>query len=92
MASDFRARSNRSHILIGLASLAILAVGASPATAAAPAGTLTSRDSMIDVLTTGGWAKPLITVGDPAISGYSFEAIPDGISVFNKHGQTVEFS
>jgi len=72
--------------------VAVLAASAAvmPAGAKTPAGTLTSRDAMINVILKGGWEQPIITVGDPAIGGYSFETLPDGISVYDKQGETVQ--
>jgi hypothetical protein len=90
MASDFRARSRPARVLIALAALSIVSVGAPAVSAKEDPGTLTGRTSMLDVIVPGGWEQPIITVGDAAIGGYSFEALPDGISVWDKHGQTVE--
>jgi hypothetical protein len=81
----------RSRVTFGLLIGATLALASlSPAAAKAPSGTLTTRDAMIDVTVPGGWEKPIITVGDAAINGYSFEAIPDGISVWNKGPNTID--
>jgi hypothetical protein len=40
---------------------------------------------MLDVIVTGGWEKPIITVGE-SIGGFMFEAIPDGISARKRKG------
>ena len=44
-------------------------------------GFKTSRPSMLTAVKKGVSVKPLLTVGDELPSGYTFEAIPDGISV-----------
>jgi len=59
--------------------------------AAAHGGTLTDQDPMLTPVGTGVTVTPIITVGEAAgDDGYTFEAIPDGISLKNRGKGTVE--
>ena len=87
ITSTLSVRFRLALSLVGAVTL--LAGGLAPVAASPPAGTLTSRNSMLDVLVAGGWEKPIITVGEK-IGGYTFEAIPDGISVRKRTSKTVD--
>ncbi|MEX2547657.1 MAG: hypothetical protein WD830_07685 [Chloroflexota bacterium] len=90
MPSDLRARPLRGRVLIAVAALAIVAVGASPVTAApSQPGFKTSQAPMLTPMAPGSTVTPIITVGD-TIGGYMFEAIPDGISIAPNGNGTVD--
>ena len=57
------------------------AISATTATAGGNGGFKTSRPSMLTAVKKGVTVTPLLTVGDELPSGYTFESIPDGISV-----------
>lgn len=85
-----RVSARRRQLIAGVAIAAVLMLTSiSPVVARAPSGTLTGRNSMINVTAPGGWEKPIITVGE-TVGSYMFDAIPDGISVWNKGANTVE--
>ncbi|HUP54495.1 MAG TPA: hypothetical protein VM408_03220 [Methylomirabilota bacterium] len=71
----------RRFQLLVLTSIAALAVGVVPATAAG-GGTKTSQPAMLTAVAPGITVTPLLTVGETAgDEGYAFESLPDGIAV-----------
>jgi uncharacterized protein DUF839 len=51
------------------------------------AGFKTSQPAMLTPLAPGSSVEPIINVGETLPSGYTFESIPDGISLARLHGQ-----
>ncbi|MEA2613642.1 MAG: hypothetical protein QOI52_1601 [Chloroflexota bacterium] len=73
----------RIHVLV-VAAIAVLSVSVLPATAA-NGGTKTGQAAMLTAVAAGITVTPLITVGETAgDEGYTFESIPDGISLANR--------
>jgi hypothetical protein len=72
-----------------LASSALAFIAAAVVAAAAPGGDgpgfTTSQAAMLEGAAPGVTYTPIISVGDTLASGYRFESIPDGISLW-KHG------
>jgi hypothetical protein len=67
-----------------LGAIAVIALSTAAAVVAKPskAGFLTSQASMLDVLG-GGTSLPILTVGD-TVEGYTFDTLPDGISLLSR--------
>ena len=74
--------------LIVVGAIALLLGGTVPVRAA---GTLTDQSSMLTAVGTGVTVTPIIAVGEAAgDDGYTFESIPDGISLRTRGKGTVE--
>ncbi len=87
----------RSTTLVAAATAAVLALSGTTTAGASDAkdqrhrsrpGFHTSQPAMLTPVRAGVTVRPLLTVGDRAIRGYRFEAVPDGISVRRgRHGR-----
>jgi hypothetical protein len=74
------------RVFLALAGVAATALATASAAGADPAGFRTSQPPLLTPVKSGVAVEPIISVGDTLKDGYTFEAIPDGISVVG-HGQ-----
>ena len=70
--------------IVGCSVLVVAAAGGAAADARRQPGFKTDQPPMLRALASGATVDPIITVGEQLRSGYTFEAIPDGIAVVKK--------